>query len=353
MLAVGFWAAALLAAGGPAPAQDAPAWPDEATLAGLLGAFDVPGLAMATLEGCEPGGVVTVGTADLGTGAPVTERTAFEAASLSKPVFAWLVMGLVEEGVIDLDRPIAETFAYPRIADAKGYARITPRMVLTHRTGLPNWVDEATPFHDRTVPIPFETPPGEAFSYSGEAFQLLQAFVEHETGRSLQALFEERLGAVMPHSTFGRPLPDGALPSRGYGRASDPASGRGMENLTERAMAASSLVTTAGDYAAFLARVCRGEGLGAETLAEMLRPQSDAPDEVSVVEPGGVPLPTSWALGWMVVELGGETMVGHGGRNEEYNAFGGFVLEAGDGVVILTNGERGEALIQAVLLPEE
>ena len=58
--------------------------------------------------------------------------------------------------------------------------------------------------------------------------------MEHETGRSLQALFEERLGEVMPRSTFARPLPEGALPSRGYGRASDPSSGRG-DSKGERA----------------------------------------------------------------------------------------------------------------------
>ena len=70
-----------------------------------------------------------------------------------------------------------------------------------------------------------------------------------------------------------------------------------------------------------------------------------------MVEPGRAPPPTSRALGWMVVDLGGETMVGHGARDEECDAFGGFVLGAGDGVVILTDGERGEALIRAALPP--
>ena len=273
----------------------------------------------------------------------MSERTAFEAASLSKPVFARLVMGLVEEGVIDLDRPIAATFAHLRIPDAEGCARITPRMVPTHRTGLLDWVDEATPFEERTAPAPFEAPPGEAF-------QLLQAFVEHETGRGPQALFGERPGAVMPHSTFAGILPEGTDPSRGRARASDPEGGRDMDDLADPAMAASPPVTTAGDHAAFLARVCRGEGLDPDLRAEMLRPRSDAPGEVSVVDPGRAP-PTSRALGWMVVDLGGETMVGHGPRDEECDVSRGFVLGAGDGVVILTDGERGEALIRAALPP--
>ena len=194
---------------GPASAQEtAPPLPSPEELTGLLNVFDVPGLAVATLTDCEVNSeVIVAGSATLEPDVAVTPLTAFEAASLSKPVFAWLVLTLADEGVINLDRPIAETFDYARIPDKATYAKITPRTVLTHRTGLPNWVNEGVDFYDRTTPIPFEAPPGTAYSYSGEAFQLLQAFVEHETGRTLQQLFRERLGDIMPHSTFARPPP--------------------------------------------------------------------------------------------------------------------------------------------------
>ncbi|MGB3554122.1 MAG: serine hydrolase domain-containing protein [Jannaschia sp.] len=335
----------------PAQSQETPSkFPDAADLRAAIEAFDIPGVAMATIEGCVPGEVVTVGTADYATGAPVTERTAFEAASLTKPVFAWIVMSLVNEGAIDLDRPIAERFAYPRIPDAEGYVLLTPRMILTHRTGLPNWVNEGTDFHDRTAPIPFEAPPGTAFSYSGEAFQLLQAFVEQETEQTLQALFQNRLGDVMPNSALQRPLPGTVDPSRAYQSARAPGAGRGMDNVYNRAMAASSLATTAGDYARFLAHVCSGGGLRADLMAEMLRPQSPAPPEVIRIGDGPMPPPVSWGLGWMIIDLGDETLAGHGGSNDEYNAFGGFVQESGDGLVLMTNGANGERMIEALLL---
>ena len=329
----------------PAQAQEAPPLPTTEELAQLLRAFDVPGLAMATLTGCEVDDEVLVaGSASLGPDVPVTPETAFEAASLSKPVFAWLVVALADEGALDLDRPLAETFDYARLPDKGAYARLTPRMILTHRTGLPNWVDERTDFFERTAPVPFGTPPGAAYSYSGEAFQLLQAYVEDATGRTLQDLFRERLGAVMPRSTFARPLPDGVAPSRGYGAASDPATGRNMDNVGDRGAASYSLATTAGDYAAFLSHVCRGEGLGPEAHAEMLRPQSPVPD-------GEAPFPTSYGLGWTVSDLGAETFVGHGGNNGAYKAFAGFVQESGDGLVVLTNGARGQDLIDVILAP--
>lgn len=325
-------------------AEPPPPLPDAEQLKGLLRAFDVPGMAMASLDGCEVGAITVAGQADLQAGAAVAENTAFEAASLSKPVFAFLVLQLADEGVIDLDRPIADTFDYARIPDKTSYARITPRMVLIHRTGLPNWVDEGVTFHERITPIPFGSPPGDAYSYSGEAFQLLQAFVERETGATLQQLFRARLGTVMPDSTFVQPLPESVLPSRGYTSAVDPAGGRGMTSLHPQAMAASSLATTAGDYARFLAHVCRGQGLEAETLADMLRPQSEITD-------GSLPFPASYGLGWMIAPLPEGTLAGHGGNNDEYRAFAGFFRESGDGVVILTNGARGEELIEAVLLP--
>jgi CubicO group peptidase (beta-lactamase class C family) len=335
----------LVLAGSAAAKDGPPPLPTGAELDKMLAAFDVPGIAMSTLKHCEPEGPPIVGgKASLQPSVAVTPDTVFEAASLSKPVFAWLVMQLVDEQVIELDRPMAQTFAYARITDKAAYAQLTPRMVLTHRTGLPNWVDGDTDFHLRVAPIPFKHAPGTADSYSGEAFQLLQAFVEHKTGRTLQALFQSRLGQVMPNSTFARPLRSGSVASRGYRSAADPGSGRDMTNLPDYAMSASSLVTTAQDYARFLSLVCKREGLSRAAYDDMLRRQTPVP-------PGESPLRTSRGLGWAISDLDGRTLVSHNGSNGEYRAFAGFVQESRDGIVILTNGVKGRELIDALLRP--
>ena len=211
--------------------DDQTAFPDAAQLTELLDVFDVPGLAMSTLADCTPQNVMTVGKADLSTGADVTRQTDYEAATLTKPVYAYLDMTLVQEGLIILDQPLATRFDYARIADKAAYAQLTPRMILTHRTGLSIWVDEGTDFHLRSANIPFTYVPGHQFTYSGEAFQLLQAYIEDQTGQTFQEIFEERLGHVMPHSTLQLPLPESVTPSRGYTSAHDPESGRDMVNL--------------------------------------------------------------------------------------------------------------------------
>lgn len=316
--------------------------PTPQALEGQLAAFDVPGIAIATLKRCEPDEATVAGRALLEPPRAVASTTVFEAASLSKPVFAWLVMQLVDEKLIELDRPMAETFDYARIPDKAAYSQLTPRMVLTHRTGLPNWVDGDTDFPERVAPIPFQHPPGTTYSYSGEAFQLLQAFVERKTGLTLQALFQARLGRWMPHSTFTRPLPPGTMASRGYRSAKQASGGRDMTNLTDFAMSAASLVTTAQDYARFLSLVCKREGLSRAAYDDMLRPQAPMPQ-------GDSPYSASRGLGWVITDRDGTTRVSHNGSNGEYRAFAGFEPASGEGVVMLTNGVQGRALIESLL----
>ena len=101
----------------PSEAADLPAVAD---LDALRKSFDVPGVALIELTKCRPAdGPLNLGLADLRSERPVTNKTGFEAASLSKPVFAYLVMQLVDEGVVDLDRPLADEFPYPRIRGPK------------------------------------------------------------------------------------------------------------------------------------------------------------------------------------------------------------------------------------------
>lgn len=319
------------------PAPSPP--PSTEELEALLDRHDVPGLSYAQLSRCEVVASRTAGLATLEDQSPVTETTLFEAASLSKPVFAWLVMDLERSGVIDLDRPFADYgFEWPRITDQAAYAQLTPRLVLTHRTGLPNWSGNSLD-RDRIDPLEFVRPPNTDHSYSGEAIQLLQAFVEQMTGKSLGTLLHERLSVVMPHSSFSHDYRPGTSVSRGYTAASSPNEGdRDMMPVGDLELAAASLATTSQDYAAFMGMICKGEGLPAESYAEMLRPQT--PERVD-----SAGLPIRWALGWSVVDFGGRPFVVHTGNNGQYRAVAGFFPDNGEGFALLTNGANGTDLI--------
>lgn len=212
-------------------------------------------------------------------GDPLTPQTIMYGASLTKAVFAYSVLRLVDEGKVELDKPIAAMLekplpdygnldAYGNWADLAGDKRwrtITPRMVLNHSTGFAN-------FHflepDGRLRIHFD--PGSRYSYSGEGIMLLQFGIEKglglDAGRELQRLVFDPL--QMPNSSlvwrtdFAANLADGweldgkAVPHDERGRV----------------RAAGSMDTTITDLANFAAALVSGQGLSKASRAELLRP---------------------------------------------------------------------------------
>src|SRR5882757_6175239 len=99
----------------------------------------VPGLAIAVIRGGKTIWLHGFGVKEVRTGQPVTAQTVFEAASLSKPVFTYAVLKLVEQGKLGLDVPLTTYLPKPFIAGDERLAKITARLVLSHRTAFPNW----------------------------------------------------------------------------------------------------------------------------------------------------------------------------------------------------------------------
>lgn len=319
-------------------ADEAHALVTEERILELLQEHGVPGMSYAALEGCDVRAEGAAGLAIIEDQLTVDQATVFESASLSKPVFAWLVMSLAEDGLFDLDETFDSAgFAYPRITDDQRYSQLTPRLVLMHRTGLPNWSGNPRD-PDRSTIINFENDPGTVHSYSGEAYLLLQAFVEERTQESLQSIFESRLGSVMPDSTFKRPLPPNVTISHGYFEGET--NGDAVAPF-ERENAAYSLATTSADYARFVSLVCRQESLDPASYADMLRiqtsnfPQSDEAK--------------SWRLGWEALTIKGRDAVFHTGDNGNYMAMALFFPDDGEGYVVFTNAETGLPFINAFL----
>jgi CubicO group peptidase (beta-lactamase class C family) len=146
---------------------------------------EVPGIAAAVVRDGRVVWDLAIGVADTKTGRPVTADALWPAASLGKPVFAFAALRLVDEGRLDLDRPLKHYVADHAPDDPRG-DRITARHVLSHSSGLPNWRDGDAPL----VPA-FE--PGARFQYSGEGFYYLQRAVEHIVGAGFERFVEERL----------------------------------------------------------------------------------------------------------------------------------------------------------------
>lgn len=146
----------------------------------------VPGLSMSVVQDGRIAWTHYRGVMDATTNQPVSADTLWPAASLSKPAFAFAALHLVDEGKLDLDRPLKSYVPDHAPDDPRGN-KITARLVLSHSSGLRNWRQRA----DQPLVPDFE--PGARFQYSGEGIYYLQRAVEHITGMGFEQFMEERL----------------------------------------------------------------------------------------------------------------------------------------------------------------
>lgn len=283
----------------------------------------VPGCAMAFLSREEDLLRTCLGTADSTRGTPVTEETYFEAASLTKPVFAYLVRRLAEKGVISLEAPLAR-FGVPAPGDDPRLSAAAAKHVLSHGTGLPNWGRH---------PLPLSFAPGQGFAYSGSGYQYLQQCVEQLCGTRLDDLLQRHVFDPIGMESAAM-VWTGAMRKR-LARTWD-GEGRPEESRTTarhtsgmEPNAAYSLYVAVGDYPKFLRACLRDEAL---------------PGWIAAVKNPAAP-GVCWGLGWGMTE----TMFWHWGDNGGFKSFTGFDPLSGDAFVIHTNGENGLSLCFDVL----
>lgn len=302
----------------------------EQQIRSLMTKAEIPGLSIATVESGRVAWRGAFGTTHAETGDPVTEHTIFEAASLSKPAFAYAVLRLVDRGEWDLDEPLWSALEYDRLAHDERAKSITTRMVLSHTTGLPNWGG---------TPLEMLRDPGTQWGYSGEGFVFLQRAVAQRTGLSLNDLMRrevfEPLG--MTQSSYVWLDAYDELSATGHGLMSRPVT-KGRPG--EPGNAAASLHTTARDYARFLGAMLTGEGLTPATYAEMLTPQFQVWDNDALVPH------LYWGLGWGLQQTERGTAIWHWGDNGVFRAYViGYPAED-RGLVYFTNSENGLAIAE-------
>ena len=329
----------------------------------------VPGLALAEVRGANAdvrGWGVRKMEDDA---AKVDGDTVFEAASLTKQLFAYLAHRLAMEGVLDLDRPVGEYLALPNADDARART-ITGRHLLAHAGGWRNWR------FGTTQPLVADFEPGARWSYSGEGYFFLQRIVEARTGQPVARLLRERVFAPLGMtrtSVLWNPALDAALATphsnRGVAgesfhvrmvraaRAALEKAGRspdewttaeaealwptlpGVDNTLPNNLlpnVAASLFTTARDHARFVAHLLNDD-TGRQVLARMTTPVVRMNEALS------------WGAGVGLEQEDGRTFFWQWGDN---NGFKHFVL--GDAAArtawtVFTNGNGGRNVYERVL----
>jgi CubicO group peptidase (beta-lactamase class C family) len=283
------------------------AFSQEKQLTELIKDYGIPGMQLVCIRGDKIQNL-NLGIISKGSDKKITSNTVFEAASLSKCVFSYIVMRLYDRGVISLDKPLIDYIgSYSRFdpSDPR-YAKITARMVLRHTTGLPNWGDEK---YARLIFTPDST-----FSYSGEGFQYLQHVVEKLTNKSLNELAQQEVFTPlgMTNSSYEWTTKFDTLAA--FGNSPD------AINRHKKQMAAASLLTCAHDYAIFLQALINGVGLKPETQKTMFTTASNA-DWFKHDIDGETKKHITWGLGVGLQENETGKWMWHWGDNGDFKAF--------------------------------
>ena len=274
---------------------------------------------------------------------PIDEQSIFQAASLSKPVFAYIVMRMVDRGEIELDRPVADYTDIDRFADKEMARRLTPRIVLSHQTGLPNWATGPSSDEWPTSTITFRYPADSCYAYSGEGYAFLQRAVEAIKGAPLDEIARKEVFEPfdMPTTSYAWQPAYDTTALVGFNRDGE---NRG-QGRHPRANSAYTLRTNATEYAHFVKRaLLDGEGLSEVAHKEMFTHQVHAQRYAD--EPRACDSTVFWCLGFGAVN---EDYYWHWGDNGNFKALWLLHPATKEGFVYFSNRATGHDLLDPFL----
>ena len=329
----------------------------------LMTSAKVTGLAITVFNNNNPVYKKTFGYKRSDTKAPINFGSNIYGASLSKAVFAVLVMKLVEEGVIELDKPLQDYLPKPiyeytpqtkwhdNFRDLKTdtlYRKITARMCLDHTTGFNNWR-----FYEPDQKLRVNFTPGSKYSYSGEGMVYLQVVLEKMLGKTLNQLMQEKIfGPLnMQMSSYAwepRFEVDYCVGHDAKGKAYE-------KDKDNEPRAPSTLETTLDDYTRFTEGVMKNKILNPKTANEMFSPQI----KIRTIQQFGPlsfrdsssndAIELGYGLGWGVLNSPfgvGAFKEGHGEGFQHYSII---FPKKGTGIIIMSNSDNAESIFKYLL----
>ena len=347
-----------------------------AQLPRLLELSNVPAVAVGVIENGKIGWSGQFGVKNAETKEPLTPETVFPVGSLSKPVFAYAVLQLKEEGLLDLDRPLINYLPGDYVPNEPRAKNISARHVLSHSSGLQNWRFQA----NQTLQLAFN--PGERFSYSGEGIYYLQRVIEKITGKGFEQFMREKVlepfgmqkssyfwlpeydkTLVTSHNRDGQVAPYFTVPHvpkmlelaakwnkpvetwmhEDFEKAFPQFETRVPPLPTFFAVnSAGTLQSTVKDYAQFVIRMMDNPGpdkfsLKEETLQEMLKSQSRINSAIS------------WGLGIGLESEKDRSYFWHWGEGINYRTFVLGNRAKKWGIIVFTNARNGQKVWERII----
>lgn len=329
----------------PSPSTDVRAALD-AQAPGWLAEHGVPSLAIAYIRDGRVAWTRVYG--QQAEGVPATDSTLYNVASLTKPLFAELMVRLAADGRLSLDEPMSPYWTDPDLASDPRHARFTPRLALSHQLGFTNWRRET----EGVLRIGFE--PGSRFRYSGEGYEYARRFMQNRVGASVDSLARQYIfrPAGMRSISFTRqPWFAGrvAVPRGPEGRWGEP-------SVNDSANAADDVSTTVGDYARFVAWVMSRADVPAALAAQRDSIHATGVESCDPAKVAICPVRIGYGLGWTIFQYAdpSQNVQWHTGADWGEKAMVFWWPSRREGAVLLTNSANGfDAIIPAALLLTE
>ncbi|MBM3860014.1 MAG: hypothetical protein FJ395_10230 [Verrucomicrobia bacterium] len=314
----------------------------------LMSKHRVPGAAVVGIENRRIAYEKYLGIRQNGQSALVDGNTLFEAASMTKPLAAYAALKLVEQGRLDLDRPLVSYLPEPYLKDEPLHRKITARMALTHTSGFPNW-------RPKGKPLKVLHEPGTAYRYSGEGFQFLQRVMEQITGEDYEQMIQQMLlqplGMNNSRHVWQKAFEDCAAGGHdSEGKLND------NRRLYTKPNAAYSLYCTPRDYAAFVLEMMNpnrnaAHSISAKSIQAMLTPSSPPSGRELLTRRGRVGTgDVRFGLGWSIEPTASGNRICHSGSNGTgFRSYVEFDPAKGHGLIIMANSTRGDRFWKELL----
>ena len=295
--------------------------------------YIIPGVSLALIK---DGKVIyhkTYGVKNAYTNESVDDKTLFEAASITKTVFAFAVNRLAEKGIIDLDKPLYQYLPFDEIAYDDRYKVMTARHVLSHQTGLHNWA-----LSERDGKLRLKFTPGTGYGYSGEGFEYLKRVVVKITGKDIESVLNEEV--IQPLG-----LQNIFFSKNDY--LAEVAANGHFENFPTRSTLpespgmAWSMYSEALSFSKFVLALQNCTGLKSETYNEMFRFQSTLPLDAMRKKEGR---DLHFGLGIALENTPFGFLFEHGGNNGDFQCQFMMFRDLNMGFVIFTNSDSGGKL---------
>jgi CubicO group peptidase (beta-lactamase class C family) len=284
--------------------------------------------------------------------------TCFYAASLAKPLFAYIVMHLVDDKLIELDKPlytylpkpIPEYEDYKDLAGDDRWKLITARNCLDHTTGFPNW-RWANPHGNKKLEIFFT--PGERYAYSGEGLVLLQMVAETITGKSLETLAVEDI--FVPFNMYRTSFLWQPSFESDYAYGYDENGKRLKKNKRTKTNAAGSMETTIADYSRFISSVMQQKGISDESRKQMFSPQikiytkHQFPSLNTDTTQANQPIQLAYGLGWGLFKTPFGMAFFKEGHDDGWGHYVICLPDKKTALLIMTNSSRGEGIFKELV----